>query len=166
MSNHSLEKFLDFKRWKKKLTKWYRIAPNGLIWSIYLQNFSWRACSWTPQKGLPPSAVTIVLFNHFRSWFLIFSLFKWSVPALWYRPFTCKLCVVFFHNCGYTYTSMSWRRAFLSSLWIFFIRHWEDMGEGEGEEEIRDINQIYFITIQICLSWRVAGLLIFVSPKF
>ena len=34
---------------------------------------------------------------------------------------------------------------------------------GEGEKEIHDINQ--FITIQICLSWRVAGLLIFVSPK-
>ena len=48
------------------------------------------------QKGLAPSAVTIVLFNHFRSWFLIFSFFKWSVPALWYRPFTCKLCVVVF----------------------------------------------------------------------
>ena len=76
--------------------KWCRIAPNGLIWSINFQNFSWRACSQTPQKGLPPSAVTIILFNHFRSWFLIFSLFKWSVPALWYRPFTCKLCVVVF----------------------------------------------------------------------
>ena len=37
---------------------------------------------------------------------------------------------------------------------------------GEGEEEICDIIQIFFfITIQICLSWRVAGLLIFVSPK-
>ena len=36
---------------------------------------------------------------------------------------------------------------------------------GEGEEEIGDIIQIFFITIQICLSWRVAGLLIFVSPK-
>ena len=36
---------------------------------------------------------------------------------------------------------------------------------GEGENEIHDINQIFFITIQICLSWRVAGLLIFVSPK-
>ena len=96
LSNHSIEKFLDFKRWKKKLMKWCRIAPNGLIWSINLQNFSWRACSRTPQKGLPPSAVTIVLFNHFGSWFLIFSPFKWSVPALWYRPFTCKLCVGFF----------------------------------------------------------------------
>ena len=40
---------------------------------------------------------------------------------------------------------------------------WE---RGEGEEEICDIIQIFFfITIQICLSWRVAGLLIFVSPK-
>ena len=29
---------------------------------------------------------------------------------------------------------------------------------GEGEEEIRDIIQIFFITIQICLSWRVTGL--------
>ena len=37
---------------------------------------------------------------------------------------------------------------------------------GEGEEEICDIIQIFFfIIIQICLSWRVAGLLIFVSPK-
>ena len=40
---------------------------------------------------------------------------------------------------------------------------WE---RGEGEKEIHDINQIFFfITIQIYLSWRVAGLLIFVSPK-
>ena len=96
-SNHSLEKFLDFKRWKKNSVKWCRIAPNGLIWSIHFQNFPWRACSQTPQKGLPPSTVTIVLFNHyiFRSWFLIFSCFKWSVPALWYRPFTCN-CVLLF----------------------------------------------------------------------
>ena len=36
---------------------------------------------------------------------------------------------------------------------------------GEVEEEIRDIIQIFFITIQICLSCKVAGLLIFVSPK-
>ena len=35
----------------------------------------------------------------------------------------------------------------------------------KGKEEIRDIIQIFFITIQICLSWRVAGLLIFESPK-
>ena len=125
LSNHSLEKFLDL---KKPLVKWCRIAPNGLIWSINFQNFSWRACSQTPQKGLPPSTVTIFLFNHliFRSWFLIFSFFKWSFPALWYRsrPFTCKLCVAFFLNCGYTYTSISWRRAFLSSWWVFFIRYW------------------------------------------
>ena len=39
---------------------------------------------------------------------------------------------------------------------------WE---RGEGEKEIHDINQFFFITIQICLSWRVAGLLIFVPPK-
>ena len=160
LSNHSLEKFLDFKRWKKKLMNWCRIAPNGLIWSINLQNFSWRACSLTPQKGLPPSAVTIFLFNHFRSWFLIFSLFKWSVPALWYRPFTCKLCV-FFQNCGYTYTSMSWRRAFLSSWWIFFT----DKIWGRRRRRSMISIRFFFITIQICLSWRVAGLLIFVSPK-
>ena len=36
---------------------------------------------------------------------------------------------------------------------------------GGGGEEIGGIIQIFFITIQICLSWRVAGLLIFVSPK-
>ena len=34
-----------------------------------------------------------------------------------------------------------------------------------GEEEICDIQIFFFVTIQICLSWRVAGLLIFVSPK-
>ena len=39
---------------------------------------------------------------------------------------------------------------------------WE---RGEGEKEIHDIKQIFFFTIQICLSWRVAGLLIFVPPK-
>ena len=39
---------------------------------------------------------------------------------------------------------------------------WE---RGEGEEEIRDNFQIFFITVQICLSKRVAGLLILVFPK-
>ena len=39
---------------------------------------------------------------------------------------------------------------------------WE---RGEGEKEIRISIRLFFITIQICLSWRVAGLLIFLSPK-
>ena len=41
---------------------------------------------------------------------------------------------------------------------------WE---RGEEEKEIHDLISIrfFFITIQSCLSWRVAGLLIFVTPK-
>ena len=150
---------------KKQLMKWWRIAPNGLIWSINLQNFSWRACSRTLQKELPPLAVTTVLFNHFCSWFLIFSFLKWSVQALWYRHFTCKLCVVLFRTVDIP--TPLWREAglfFLPDEYFSFAtdKIWE---RGEGKKEIHDINQIFFITIQICLSWRVAGLLIFVSPK-
>ena len=69
---------LDFKRWKNY--EWCRIAPNGLIWSINFQNFSGGACSQTPPKRA--SALTTVLFNHFCSCSLIFSLFKWSVPRV------------------------------------------------------------------------------------
>ena len=39
---------------------------------------------------------------------------------------------------------------------------WEG-GGGGGERSV--ILRFFFITIQIFLSWRVAGLLIFVSPK-
>ena len=39
---------------------------------------------------------------------------------------------------------------------------WE---RGEGRRRSMISIRFFFITIQICLSWRVAGLLIFVSPK-
>ena len=151
--------------------KWCRIAPNGLIWSINFQNFSWRACSQTPQKGLPPSAVIIILFNHFRSWFLIFSLFKWSVPALWCRPFTCKLCVcVFFFwtvDILHLYIVKECFSFFLMNIFHSPLIGYEigGGGGGGGEGDPWYHSDFFFITIQICLSWRVAGLLIFVSPK-
>ena len=146
--------------------KWCRIAPNGLIWSIDFQNFSWRACSQTPKKGLPPSAVTIILFNHFRSWFLIFSLFKWPVPALWYRPFTCKLCVVVFFwtvDILHLYIMKGGFSFFLMNIFHLPLIRYERGGMGRRRSVISF--RFFFITIQICLSWRVAGLLIFVSPK-
>ena len=40
--------------------------------------------------------------------------------------------VRFFLNCGYNYTSISWRRASLSSWWIPFIRHWLERGGGDS----------------------------------
>ena len=51
---------------------------------------------------------------------------------------------------------------FLPDEYFSFVtdKIWE-----RGEEEIRDNIQIFFITVQICLSRRVAGLLIFLSPK-
>ena len=147
--------------------KWCRIARNGLIWSINLQNFSWRACSRTSQKGLPPLAVTLVLFNHFRSWFLIFSLFKWSVSALWCRPFTCKLCVVVFFSELWIYLHLYVVKEGFSFL-LMNIFHSPLIRYGRGGRGRRRSMisiRFFFITIQICLSWRVAGLLIFVSPK-
>ena len=53
---------------------------------------------------------------------------------------------------------------FLPGEYFSFVtdKIWE---RGEGEEEIRDNFQIFFITVQICLSKRVAGLLILVFPK-
>ena len=39
---------------------------------------------------------------------------------------------------------------------------WE---RGEGEKEIHDINQIFFQNHSDLSVWRVAGLLIFVSPR-
>ena len=53
---------------------------------------------------------------------------------------------------------------FLPDEYFSFVadKIWE---RGEGEEEIRDNFQIFFITVQICLSKRVAGLLILVFPK-
>ena len=39
------------------------------------------------------------------------------------------------------------------------------MGEGGRRRRSMISIRFFFITIQICLSWRVAGLLIFVSPK-
>ena len=142
-----------------------RIAPNGLIWSINLQNFSWRACFRTPQKGLPPSAVTIVLFNHFRSWFLIFSFSKWSVPALWYRPFTCKLCFFFSELWIYLhlYVVKEGFSFFLMNIFHSPLIRYGRGGRGRRRSMISI--RFFFITIQICLSWRVAGLLIFVSSK-
>ena len=144
--------------------KWCRIAPNGHIWSINFQSFSWQACSQTPQKGLPPSAVTIVLFNHFRSWFLIFSHFRWSVPALWYRPFTCKLCVVFSELWIYLhlYIVKEGFSFFLINIFCSPLIRYGRGGRGRKRSVISF--RFFFITIQFCLSWRVAGLL-FVSPQ-
>ena len=165
-SNHSLETFLDFKRWKKNY-EWCRIAPNGLIWSINFQNFSGGARSQTPQKGLPPSAVTTVLFNHFCSCSLIFSLFKWSVPlpALWYRLFTCKPCVCFFFSELWIYLQLY----IVKEGFSFFLMHTFHsplIRYGRGGGGGLWYHSVFFsITIQICLSWRVEGLLLFVCPK-
>ena len=167
LSNHKVSKRFWILRGEKNY-EWCRIAPNGLIWSINFQNFYGGACSQTPQKGLPPSALTTVLFNHLCSCSLIFSLFKWSVQllALWYRLFTCKPCVCV---CVFSELWIYLQLYIVKEGFSFFLMHTFHSpliryGRGGGGD-LWYHSDFFFIIIQICLSWRVAGLLIFVSPK-
>ena len=122
--------------------------------------FIWVSIFPDPPKGLSPSAVTLVLFNLFLNWSIVFSLFKWSIPALLYRHFTCKLCV------------------FFSELWIYLHLYIVKEGFsfllmntfhspliGEGRRRFAISFRFVFISIQICLFQRMAGLLIFAFPR-
>ena len=90
----------------EKVKKTYEMVHNSPKWPLFVAYiFKISLGEHVPRpppppqkkkkKKLPPSALTIVLFNLFPSWSIIFSLFKWSVPALLNRPFTRRLCVFF-----------------------------------------------------------------------